>query len=86
MSRKEERRKRRMAASDAEAGSRVQESDFKLERPDELSKFIQGATVDEPGLLCETKMERLKDPDNGEWRGRRVLTLYLTKRRNGVTA
>jgi hypothetical protein len=61
-------------------------SDFKPERADELSKFIQAATVDEPGLLCDAHMERLKDPVDGEWRSRRVLTLYLAKRRNGVTA
>lgn len=61
-------------------------SDFKPERADELSKFIQAATENEPGLLCDSKVERLKDPEDGEWRSRRVLTLYITKRRNGVTA
>ena len=61
---------------------------FKPQRPDELSKFIQGAAEEESGLLCESNMERLKDPEDGEWKSRRVLTLYvpLEKRRNGVTA
>jgi hypothetical protein len=59
---------------------------FKPERPAELSKFIQAAAEEEPGLLCESNMERLKE--DGEWKSRRVLTLYVTleKRRNGVTA
>jgi hypothetical protein len=62
-------------------------SDFKPERPIELSKFIQGATEDEPGLFCEAHIDRVKDPEDGEWRSRRVLTLYLTKNwRNGVTS
>jgi hypothetical protein len=57
------------------------DSDFKPERPDELSKFIQSATDDEPGLSCESETERFKDAE-GEWKSRRVLWLTL---RNGVT-
>jgi hypothetical protein len=58
------------------------DSEFRPERPDELSKFIQSATEDERGLLCESKVERFKDKE-GEWRSRRVLQLTL---HNGVTA
>jgi hypothetical protein len=61
-------------------------SDFKPDRADELSKFIQAAAQDEPGLLCESNTERFKDPGDDEWKSRRVLTLYVDRRRNGVTA
>jgi hypothetical protein len=49
------------------------DSNFKPERPDELSRFIQAAAKDEPELSCESKTERFKD--DGEWKSRRVLTL-----------
>jgi hypothetical protein len=58
-------------------------SGLKPARADELSKFIQAAAEEEPGLLCETNTERFKDPESGEWKSRRVLSLY---RQNGVTA
>jgi hypothetical protein len=61
-------------------------SDFKPARADELSKFIQSASEEQPGLLCESKTERFKDSENGDWKSKRVLTLYVSKWRNGVTA
>lgn len=57
-------------------------SDFKPDRPDELSKFVKAGAEEEPGLRCEDGTERFKD-EQGDWKGRRVLRLAL---QNGVTA
>jgi hypothetical protein len=57
-------------------------SDFKPDRPDELSKFLKDAAEEEEGFLYESETERYKD-EAGEWRSRRVLTLSVE---NGVTA
>jgi len=57
-------------------------SDFKPNRPDELSKFVKAGAEEEPGLLCEDGTERFKD-EQGDWKSRRVLRLTL---QNGVTA
>ncbi len=57
-------------------------SDFKPERPDELSRFIKDAAEREPGFSYENETERFKG-ENGEWKSRRVLTLSIEK---GVTA
>jgi hypothetical protein len=57
-------------------------SDFKPNRPDELSKFLKDAAEDGVGLAYESDTERAKD-ENGEWKSRRILTLSVE---NGVTA
>jgi hypothetical protein len=60
-------------------------SEYKPERPDELSKFLKDASESGSGLGYESGPERFKD-DYGEWRTRRVLSLFIENRRNGVTA
>ncbi len=60
-------------------------SDFKPKRPDELSKFLRDAAEEEAGFSYESETERFKD-EAGEWKSRRVLTLSIVNRRNGVTA
>ncbi len=60
-------------------------SDFRPERPDELSKFLKDAAEEVDGFSYESDTERFKD-ETGEWKSRRVLTLCIEKRRNGVTA
>jgi len=59
-------------------------SEYKPDRPDELSKFLKEAAEYEPGFSYESDTERYKG-DVGEWKSRRVLTLSVGKRRNGVT-
>jgi hypothetical protein len=51
-------------------------SNYKPERPEELSKFLKDAGENGSGLAYESEMERFKD-ESGEWRSRRVLTLYI---------
>ncbi len=58
-------------------------SSHKPKRPDELSRFIKEAAEDEERFIYQSETERFKDEETGEWKSRRVLTLYL---RNGVTA
>jgi hypothetical protein len=53
------------------------QSDHKPERADELSKFIKEAAEDEEGFIHASETERYKDEDSGEWKSRRVLTLYI---------
>jgi hypothetical protein len=60
-------------------------SDFKPDRPDELSKFLKDAAEHVPGFVYESETERFKDAE-GEWKSRRILTLSEGNRRNGVTA
>lgn len=50
-------------------------SDFKPERANELSKFIKQEAEREGGLLYSAETERYKD-ERGEWKSKRVLTLY----------
>ncbi len=59
-------------------------SDFKPDRPDELSKFLKDAAEHESNFYYANKTERFKDED-GEWKSRRVLTLSVENRRNGAT-
>jgi uncharacterized protein DUF3987 len=61
------------------------ESQFKPERPQELGKFIRQGWEEQLGLLCEEHTDRYKD-DQGEWKTRRELTLYLTNRANERTS
>jgi len=58
-------------------------STHKPKRPDELSRFLKEAAEDEEGFTYQQETERYKDEETGQWKSRRVLTLYL---RNGVTA
>jgi hypothetical protein len=58
-------------------------STYKPERAGELSRFIKEAAEDEEGFTYQFETERYKDEESGEWKSRRVLTLY---RKNGVTA
>lgn len=58
-------------------------SSHKPQRPDELSRFIKEAAQDEEGFTYQSETDRFKDEESGEWKSRRVLTLY---RGNGVTA
>lgn len=60
-------------------------SEHKPERPDELSRFLKDASEGGSGLVYEPDTERFKD-GAGKWRSRRVLTLSIKNRRNGVTA
>jgi len=57
-------------------------SEFKPERPDELSKFLKDAAEVDRALGYKSETERFKD-ENGEWESRRTLTLSIE---NGVTA
>jgi hypothetical protein len=52
-------------------------SAYKPSRPDELSKFLQETAQKHPKLIVESDFERWKDKETGEWKGRRVLSLYL---------
>ena len=54
-------------------------SNYKPDRPNELSKFLKEAVEHEPGFSYESETERFKG-DEGEWKSRRVLTLYIGKR------
>src|SRR5215208_4488665 len=54
-------------------------SNYKPDRPNELSKFLKEAAEYEPGFSYESETERFKG-DEGEWKSRRVLTLYIGKR------
>lgn len=56
-------------------------SDFKPERPDELSKFLKDAAEEVDGFAYESDTERFKD-EAGGWKSRRVLKLSVE---NGVT-
>lgn len=58
-------------------------STYKPERASELSRFIKEAAEDEEGFTYQSETDRFKDEESGEWKSRRVLTLY---RKNGVTA
>ena len=49
----------------------------KPNRPDELSKFVKEAAQDEEAFTYQSKMERIKNPQTGEWESQRVLTLSL---------
>jgi hypothetical protein len=60
-------------------------SDFKPERPNELSKFIKQETEREGELLYSADTERYKD-ESGEWKSKRIITLYRESRRNVVTS
>jgi putative DNA primase/helicase len=51
-------------------------SDLKPERPDELSRFVKEAAEDEEAFTYQSETERFKDEESGEWKSRRVLTLY----------
>ena len=51
-------------------------SDFKPDRPDELSKFLKDAAEHVPGFVYESETERFKDAE-GEWKSRRILTLSV---------
>jgi hypothetical protein len=51
-------------------------STYKPERPEELSKFIKEAAEDEQGFTYNSETERYKDEVSGEWKSRRVITLY----------
>jgi hypothetical protein len=44
---------------------------------------LKEAAEDEEGFTYQQETERYKDEETGEWKSRRVLTLYLG---NGVTA
>lgn len=55
----------------------------KPKRPDELSRFIKEAAEDEEDFTYQSETDRFKDEETGEWKSRRVLTLY---KGNGVTA
>ena len=50
-------------------------SDFKPERANELSKFIKQECEQEGELLYTAETERYKH-ENGEWKSKRVITLY----------
>jgi hypothetical protein len=54
-------------------------SNYKPDRPNELSKFLKEAAEYEPGFSYESETERFKG-DEGEWKSRRVLTLSVGKR------
>jgi putative DNA primase/helicase len=56
------------------------ESPYKPKRENELSKFIPEGWDEESGLLCEKGQESYKDEEDGKWKARRVLTLYLQNR------
>jgi hypothetical protein len=58
-------------------------STHKPKRADELSRFVKEAAEDEEGFTYKSETDRFKDEESGEWKSRRVLTLYLG---NGVTA
>lgn len=60
-------------------------SDFKPDRPDELSKFLKEAAEDGAGVWYESSTERFKD-EAGNWKSRRLLKLSVENCRNGVTA
>jgi hypothetical protein len=51
-------------------------SDHKPQREAELSKFIKDAAEDEEGFTYESEIERHKDEASGEWKSKRVITLY----------
>jgi hypothetical protein len=52
------------------------QSNYKPQRPEELSKFIQQAAKDEEGFTYDSKIDRYKDEASGEWKSRREITLY----------
>jgi hypothetical protein len=54
-------------------------SNYKPDRPNELSKFLKEAAEYEPGISYESETERFKG-DEGEWKSRRLLTLLVGKR------
>jgi putative DNA primase/helicase len=54
-------------------------SNYKPDRPNELSKFLKEAAEYEPGFSYESEMERFKG-NEGEWKSRRVLMLSVGKR------
>jgi hypothetical protein len=56
------------------------DSPYKPKRENELSKFIPEGWDEEFGLLCEKGQEAYKDEEDGKWKARRVLTLYLQNR------
>ncbi len=51
-------------------------SPHKPERKEELSKFIKEAAQDEEAFTYASETERYKDDEGGEWKSRRVITLY----------
>jgi hypothetical protein len=51
-------------------------SNYKPDRPNELSKFLKEAAEYEPGFSYESETDRFKG-DEGEWKSRRVLTLSV---------
>ena len=51
-------------------------SPHKPERPEELSKFIKEAADDEEGFTYSADIDRFKDKESGEWKSRRIVTLY----------
>jgi len=54
-------------------------SNYKPDRPNEVSKFLKEAAEYEPGFSYESETERYKG-EEGEWKSRRVLTLSVGKR------
>ena len=54
-------------------------SNYKPARPNELSRFLKEAAEYEPNFSYESETERFKG-DEGEWKSRRLLTLYIGKR------
>jgi hypothetical protein len=54
-------------------------SNYKPDRPNELSKFLKEAAEYEPNFSYESETERFKG-DEGEWKSRRVLTLCVGQR------
>jgi hypothetical protein len=52
------------------------QSDYKLERADELSKFIKEVAEDEEDFIYRSDTERYKDEDTGEWKTKRMITLF----------
>jgi Protein of unknown function (DUF3987) len=57
-------------------------SNLKPERAEELSKFLKEAAEDEEGFIYQSESVNEKDEESGEWKTRRVLTLFI---RNAVT-
>jgi hypothetical protein len=51
-------------------------SAYKPERPDELSRFIKDAAEDEESFTYNSETQRYKDEASGEWKSKRVITLY----------
>jgi putative DNA primase/helicase len=51
-------------------------SNYKPERPAELSRFIKDAAEDEESFTYNSETQRYKDEASGEWKSKRVITLY----------